>query len=128
LLIQNKKSFEKLQQVLRVGELGDPREIATKKLIIREGITIPKGTTFCWDEKLLLDYLSTLELKECEPEHIVLSLKLDGNEYKFTYYELLFLISSLNKSQKLELQQNQMRARVELAAMLYFIRYPYENA
>jgi hypothetical protein len=122
---RNLKAFKILQNVLHISELGDPREIAPEKLMLRKGVTLPKGTSVEWDEELLLGYLYARKLEQRESDLVVLKLVIDEKEYIFSYYEFEILIACLDETTKTRLQNYPILARFELAAKLYILRYPY---
>ncbi|MGZ5076025.1 MAG: hypothetical protein ACXV9R_05330, partial [Methylobacter sp.] len=123
---RNLKAFRILQNVLHISELGDHRETAPEKLMLRKGVTLPKGTAVKWDEELL-GYLYSRKLEQRESDLVVLKLVIDEKEHIFSYYEFEILIAGLDETAKTRLQNDPILARFELAAKLYILRYPYEQ-
>jgi len=121
------EAFKKLQQVLRIGEVSDEREIPPKILNFRKEVNLPKGTLLGWDEELLSAMLDSWILEPRQPEYKVLDIEIDSEKTKFCFLELSLLLPNLSDEDRLKYSNDHMLARVELAARLILQRSPYEE-
>lgn len=121
------EAFKKLQQVLRIGEVRDEREIPPKILNFRKEVILPEGTLIGWDEKVFKGMLESWNLEPQQPEHRVLDIVIDGEKTEFSFFELSLLLANLSKEDKLKYSNDHNLARAELPARLILQRSPYEE-
>lgn len=121
------EAFKKLEQVLRISDVRDEREIPPKILNFRKEVILPEGTLIGWDEKVFKGMLESWNLEPQQPEHTVLDIVIDGEKTEFSFFELSLLLPNLSEEDRLKYSNDHMLARAELAARLILQRSPYEE-
>lgn len=121
------EACKKLEQVLRIGEVGDEREIPPEILNFRKKVILPKGTRIGWDEKVFEGMLESWNLEPQPDEHTILDIVIDGKKTEFSFFELSLLLANLSKEDKLKYSNDHNLARAELVARLILQRSPYEE-
>lgn len=67
------------------------------------------------------------ELPQKEPYSKALELTFPDRKIEFSYVEVNAVVDSLSESAKAEYQKDNETTSLELATLLYYLRYPYEE-
>ncbi|MES2407255.1 MAG: hypothetical protein V4528_08035 [Pseudomonadota bacterium] len=126
----NRKSQKALRVFREISEIGnrpDTREVPPKKLIPRTLVTLPAGTTFSLDERLLVEFLKGGNSYGKKREEVIAELHFDGVKHEFTLLDFEMLIANIPTSVRKQYAASPDTARPALIIEMYIQRYPYEN-
>jgi len=122
------KAVKIFQRMFENCSRDDERGEAPQKLKRRQGITVPKGSTFYIDEYLQNQYLSTGDLPDKKPNDVIAELEINGKKEEFSFMEFQMLAANINDQQRKAMAEDTTETKLHLVLKLYLQRYPYEES
>lgn len=126
--IKQKKAIKTFKMMFEACSKDDERGSEPKRLKRKNGITVPKGSTFFIDEDLLVQYLSTGLLPNKGSHDKVAKIAINGKKDEFSFIEFQTLTATISDDERRGMAENIDSARLYLVLDLYLQRYPYEEA
>lgn len=121
------KAAEIFDLMASVGNRPDPRELPATKMVRRTSVSLPAGTRFQLDDRLLRKFLAGDDSYGKISEDIIAGIIIDGVEHEFSFLEFEMLPKALHTQLREEFAANSESARLALILEMYIRRYPYEN-
>jgi len=124
---RRQRAFNRLRAVLETGANLDSREVPPRALTFRKGFTVPAGSVMKWDNDLLGVLVTSSTLPDRSPDHVVLSLEIEGTKHEFCFYDLAAVVKGLDGETRGRMQGNETETIKELLGRLLRQAYPYED-
>ncbi len=106
----------------------DDRETPSKELRPRRSLTIPAGTTFSLQHKLLEELLKNEKVHESDQTQIVGTLSIKGTTHEFSLFDVRLLPENTLNEWRSSHLKDLVRANTELIVRMYLGRFPYEES
>jgi hypothetical protein len=111
----------------RASKTMDPREAPPRKLVRRNGVTLPAGTTFGLNNRsVVMRVLEGEELSPGEEYGIVGTLSFDGKEHHFSAFDVRMLPSEVTEEWR-NTTAATPEADLKLLLEMYLQRFPYRD-
>lgn len=105
----------------------DAREIPAKKLKARREVTLPAGTRFGLNDRLLSQQLELAKLSENDLVETIGTLSFDGKDHDFSVGDFLRLPAEIVDEWKKSAATDLARTSLLVLLEMYLQRFPYEE-
>lgn len=121
------KAVKTFQRMFETCSQDDERGSPPQELKRKHSVTVPKGSTFYFDEYLLNQYLASGDLPDKQPNEVIAELEQNGKNEEFSFMEFQMLAATISDQERKDMSKNSHEARFDLVLELYLQRHPYEE-
>lgn len=106
----------------------DERTHPPQKLIRREGLSLPVGTTFRpVDTTIIKQLLDVGKVDGIQDNEVIATLEFNGTKHEFYLSDLLHFFGMADSADKEDMRSDETKFRLEIVLKMFMLRYPYEN-
>ena len=122
-------ALQSLRYVDAVSQnVPDERIRSPQKLILREGLNLPAGTSFRpVDMTIIKQLLDAGKVDGIQDNEVIAMLEFKGTKHEFFLSDLLHFFGMAGSAIKENMRSDEIKFRLEIVLKMFMLRYPYEN-